>query len=93
MDGANTGQRFSYYKKLALARFFDVSKPTDLTISGSVFVIRDGRRMHCNLHMALPTLEKKTNEEDLLAIFSVMTIYLFGIANLSILGAFHRLQM
>jgi len=93
VDGENSGQRVYYCKKLALARFFDVSESTDLTISGSVFVICDGRRMRCNLHMALLTLEKKNNEEDLLAVSSVMIIYPFGIANLSILGAFPGPQM
>ena len=65
VDSANSGRRVCYCKIIALARFFDVSEPTDLTISGSVFVIRDGRRVRRNLHMA-PSLEMKNYKDDFL---------------------------
>jgi len=64
VDDANAGRRVCYCKIRALARFFDASEPTDLIISGSVFMIRDGRTVRRNLHMPLPNLEK--NKEDIL---------------------------
>ncbi len=68
LDNANNGRRVCYVKILALARFFSTATPTDLTISGRVFLIRDGRRVRRELRMALPAPpEKNDGEEDTLA--------------------------
>jgi len=58
-------RRVCYAKVRALARFFSTGKPSDLTISGSVYVRRDGRRVRRILRSALPTTENN-NEEDTL---------------------------
>eukprot|EP00586_Coscinodiscus_wailesii_P022497 CAMPEP_0172518400 /NCGR_PEP_ID=MMETSP1066-20121228/290800_1 /TAXON_ID=671091 /ORGANISM="Coscinodiscus wailesii, Strain CCMP2513" /LENGTH=692 /DNA_ID=CAMNT_0013300785 /DNA_START=47 /DNA_END=2125 /DNA_ORIENTATION=+ len=67
VDNGNGNRRVCYAKVLALARFFAKSdNPPDLTFTGSVFVVRDGRRVRRNLHMALqaPEEEEKNKGGD-----------------------------
>ena len=54
---------------IALPRFFDAKDPADLTITGSVFVVRDSGRVRRNLRMALPAPEKES-EDNVLAVAS-----------------------
>ena len=58
-----SNRRVCYAKIRALARFFRSENPLDLTISGSVYVIRDGRRVIRKLHNALPAPENN-NKKD-----------------------------
>ena len=60
---ATSDRRVCYAKIRALAQFFSIGTPPDLTISGSVDVRRDGRRVRRILRNVLPTPEKN-NEED-----------------------------
>ncbi len=64
LDNANNGRRVCYAKILALARFFNTATPTDLTISGSVFLTRDGRRVRRDLRMALPSPHMMNDGEE-----------------------------
>ena len=48
----------------ALARFFKGASPKDLTTSGNIYAICDGRRVCCKLRMGLPTPEKINEEAD-----------------------------
>jgi len=59
VDGLNVDQRVCYAKIRALARFFPSVTPPALTITGSVYVIRNGRRVRRKLHSALPVAEKQ----------------------------------
>jgi len=68
LDATATQRRLCYASMRALARFFQSQSPTDLTISGSVNVIRDGRRVRRKLRMALPAAEM-TNDETSLGVF------------------------
>lgn len=66
VDGTTVSDRRVCYAKIrALAQFFSSGNPPDLTLSGSVYVRRDGRRVRQILRNVLPTSEKK-NEEDAL---------------------------
>ena len=64
VDGAKEGRRVCYAKFRALARFFQQANPEALTITGSVNVVRDGRKVRRNLRMALPSPEEKTEEAE-----------------------------
>ena len=64
LDATASERRVCYAKIRALARFFKGEAPKDLTISGSVYVIRNGRRVRRNLRMGLPLPEKINEEED-----------------------------
>ena len=57
--------RVCYAKVRTLARFFTTETPSDLIISGSVNVRTYGRRVRRILRSALPTTEKKNEDEDL----------------------------
>jgi len=48
-----------------LARFFEDEDPAALIVSGSVLVIRDGRRIRRSLHVAFPTLVNKEIDRTL----------------------------
>ena len=64
LEGSSASERRVCLAKIrALARFFEGEAPKDLTISGSIYVIRDGRRVRRNLRMGLPA-PKNDNEED-----------------------------
>jgi len=66
IDGSTNGARWVCYAKIrALARFFVDKVPADLIISGSVLVIRDGRRIRRNLHIAFPTPVNKEADTTL----------------------------
>jgi len=60
-------RRVCYAKIRALARFFSAETPLDLTISGSVYVRRDGRRVRRILRSALPNIENNNAEDALYA--------------------------
>ena len=64
-DGSSKGRRVCYAKFVALPRFFAKADPTDLTISGSVFVVRDGSRVRRSLRMTLPAPEDNNAENAL----------------------------
>ena len=64
LDATSSERRVCIAKIRALARFFEGAAPKDLTISGSVYVIRDGRRVRRNLRMGLPAPEKINEEAD-----------------------------
>ena len=65
LEGSSASERRVCLAKIrALARFFEGAAPKPLTISGSVYVIRDGRRVRRNLRMGLPAPEKIKEEED-----------------------------
>ena len=66
-NGSRKGRRVCYAKFVALPRFFAEAEPNDLTISGSVFVVRDGARVRRSLRMALPA-PKENNAEHALAV-------------------------
>jgi len=64
LDGTGSNQgRVCYAKLVLLARFFPDNNPNDLTISGSVFVIRDGQRLRRNLQMSLSSPDMKKRKE------------------------------
>merc|ERR1740136_4485 len=65
VDSNTSRHRVCYATIRALARFFSTESPAALTIRGSVYVRRDGRRVKQILHSALPTTENN-NEEDAL---------------------------
>ena len=67
VDGTGGNRRVCYAEFVALPRFFAEADPTDLTISGSVFVVRDGARVRRSLRMALPAPEDN-NAENALAV-------------------------
>jgi len=58
IDGTTKARRVCYAKIRALPHFFENEDPADLIISGSVLVVRDGREVRRNLHIALPTPEE-----------------------------------
>jgi len=58
-------RRVCYAKIRALPRFFSTETPRELTISGSVYVRRNGRRVRQILRRAIPATENN-NEEDAL---------------------------
>jgi len=66
VDGATSATRRVCYAKIrALARFFFSENPSDLSIRGTVFVVRDGRRMMRKLRNTLPSPDKTNNENSL----------------------------
>ena len=66
VDGSTASTRRVCYAKIrALARFFGSENPDDLTISGSVYVTRDGRRLIRNLHNDLPVPENNNNQDGI----------------------------
>jgi len=67
-DGPTAAARRVCFAKIrALARFFSGKDPPDLTITGSVFVTREERRLRNRNLRAGISAPKKTNEEDPLA--------------------------
>jgi len=67
-DSDGTGgliRRVCYAKIRALGLFFEELNEPNLIISGSMFVIRDGRRVRRNLHMALPDAKNEEGDRDM----------------------------
>lgn len=64
LEATTSHRRVCYASIRVLARFFNSETPGDLTISGSVYVIRDGRRVRRNLHMALPATDEEAASLD-----------------------------
>jgi len=66
IDGSTNGARRVCYAKIyALARFFKDEDTTDLTISGSVSVILNERRVRRNLHIAFPMPVNRETDKTL----------------------------
>jgi len=66
VDGStSTNRRVCYAKIRVLARFFQSQNLSDLSISGTVFVVRDGRRIMRKLHGILPSADKTNNINNL----------------------------
>ena len=63
VDAAKAGRRACYVKVRALARSFQAEEPESLSITGSVNVVRDGRRVRRNLRMAVPAPDDKVEED------------------------------
>ena len=57
--------RVCYANIRTLARFFPSENPRDLTISGSVYIIRDWRRIIRNIHSAIPAPDNNNKKDGI----------------------------
>ena len=66
VDGSTSVDRRVCYAKIrAFALFFQSQNPSDLTIRGTVFVVRDGRRVMRKLRNIVPFADRTNKESNL----------------------------